>query len=54
MLNYDQLEALKKRRPKLFESYEYHLQFFREKFEERFLKFKDISTLSLEERSTKK
>jgi hypothetical protein len=51
MLNYEQLLALQKRLPKLFESYEYHLQLFREKYEEKFLKFKEITSLTLDERS---
>lgn len=53
-LSFDQLQALKKRKPKLFESYNYHLQIFKEKYEERFLKFKEIATLSLDERTEKK
>jgi hypothetical protein len=54
MLSFEQLEALKKRRPKLFDSYEYHLQLFRLKYEEKFFKFKEIATLTLEERGVKK
>lgn len=53
-LSFDQLQALKKRKPKLFESYNYHLQIFKEKYEERFLKFKEIATLSLNERTEKR
>jgi hypothetical protein len=47
VLSIEQLEELKKLRPKLFDSYEYYLQLFRLKYEQQFSKFKPIATLTL-------